>query len=85
MTWTAPNIIRMDEPTAGGEREQLEAWLDYHRQTLLLKCSGLTTDRLRERAVPPSTLSLLGLVRHMAEVERGLVPHASRRRAPAYR
>jgi uncharacterized damage-inducible protein DinB len=71
MTWTAPNITRMDEPTSGGEREQLEAWLDYHRQTLLLKCAGLTADRLRERAVPPSTLSLLGLVRHLAEVERG--------------
>ncbi|MBL7498203.1 DinB family protein [Frankia sp. CNm7] len=70
MTWTAPKITRMDEPTSGGEREQLESWLDYHRQTLLLKCSGLTAEQLRQRSVPPSALSLLGLVRHMADVER---------------
>ena len=49
----------------------LEAWLDFHRQTLLGKCAGLTEDQLKERAAPPSGLSLLGLVRHMAEVERG--------------
>jgi len=49
----------------------LEAWLDFHRQTLLSKCTGLTAEQLRQRAVPPSSLSLLGLIRHMAEVERG--------------
>ena len=49
----------------------LEGWLDFHRQTLLAKCSGLTAEQLRQRAAPPSGLSLLGLVRHMAEVERG--------------
>ncbi len=48
----------------------LDAWLDYHRATLLVKCEGLTPEQLRARSVPPSTLSLLGLVRHMAEVER---------------
>jgi uncharacterized damage-inducible protein DinB len=48
----------------------LDAWLDYHRSTLALKCDGLDEAQLRERAVPPSTLSLLGLVRHMADVER---------------
>jgi uncharacterized damage-inducible protein DinB len=48
----------------------LEAWLDFHRDTLLLKCTGLTASQLKERAVPPSQLSLLGLVRHMAEVGR---------------
>jgi uncharacterized damage-inducible protein DinB len=48
----------------------LETWLDFHRQTLLRKCSGLTPDQLRQRAVEPSTLSLLGLVRHMSDVER---------------
>lgn len=48
----------------------LDAWLDFHRQTLLLKCGGLTAEQLRQRAVEPSSLSLLGLVRHMAEVER---------------
>jgi uncharacterized damage-inducible protein DinB len=48
----------------------LDGWLDWHRGTLLHKCSGLTGEQLAERTVPPSSLSLLGLVRHMAEVER---------------
>jgi uncharacterized damage-inducible protein DinB len=61
---------RTEPPLEAGEREMLTAWLEYHRATLAWKCEGLTDDRLRERAVPPSTLSLLGLVRHMAEVER---------------
>ncbi|MFB9361028.1 DinB family protein [Actinoplanes nipponensis] len=49
----------------------LEGWLDLHRQTLVLKCAGLTAEQLKLRSVEPSTLSLLGLLRHMAEVERG--------------
>jgi len=53
-----------------GERESLETWLDFHRATLLYKCQGLSAGQLARRPVPPSTLSLLGLVRHMAEVER---------------
>jgi uncharacterized damage-inducible protein DinB len=48
----------------------LEAWLDYHRATLAMKCDGLSDEQLRTRSVPPSSLSLLGLVRHMADVER---------------
>lgn len=48
----------------------LESWLDFHRATLLLKCDGVPTDRLADRTVPPSSLSLLGLVRHMVDVER---------------
>ncbi|MFL6239804.1 MAG: DinB family protein [Actinomycetes bacterium] len=52
------------------EREMLRAWLDYHRATLAWKCAGLSDDQLRESAVPPSRLSLLGIVRHMGEVER---------------
>jgi len=48
----------------------LEAWLEWHRGTLSAKCSGLSADQLRARTVEPSSLSLLGLVRHMAEVER---------------
>jgi uncharacterized damage-inducible protein DinB len=52
-----------------GEREMLEAWLEYHRQTLAWKCEGLSEAQLRERSVPPSSMSLLGLVRHMADVE----------------
>ncbi|MEW2047859.1 DinB family protein [Streptomyces sp. NBC_00377] len=52
------------------ERAMLEGWLDRHRQTLAWKCEGLTDAQLRTASVPPSPLSLLGLVRHMAEVER---------------
>jgi len=61
---------RQNAPLVGTEREVLTAWLDYHRSTLELKCAGLTPDQLRLQSVPPSTLSLLGLVRHLAEVER---------------
>lgn len=49
----------------------LEAWLEFHRVTLLLKCEGLDAVELRARPIPTSALSLHGLVRHMAEVERG--------------
>ncbi len=62
---------RTDPPHVADERTSLEAWLDYHRATLLWKCEGLTPEQLAERSAEPSTMSLLGLVRHMAEVERG--------------
>jgi uncharacterized damage-inducible protein DinB len=71
MTWMAPDVDRGSAPPVAGERRMLEGWLEFHRQTLLGKCSGLTAEQLRQRAVPPSKLSLLGLVRHLAEVERG--------------
>ena len=48
----------------------LQAFLEWHRSTLLHKCAGLTGAQLAERAVPPSDLSLLGLIRHMTGVER---------------
>ncbi|MFJ8577516.1 DinB family protein [Micromonospora sp. NPDC093277] len=70
MTWTAPTIDRKHEPYLGDERTMLEGWLDYHRDTLLLKCAGLTAAQLKTPSVEPSSLTLLGLVRHMAEVER---------------
>ena len=57
-------------PLEADERATLTAFLDFQRATLALKCDGLTEPQLKERAVPPSGLSLLGLVRHMAEVER---------------
>jgi uncharacterized damage-inducible protein DinB len=60
---------RTDVPQAGGERDLLRAYLDFHRETLALKCAGLTDDDLRRRPTA-SSLSLLGLVRHLAEVER---------------
>jgi uncharacterized damage-inducible protein DinB len=61
---------RPDPPVIGSEREMLRAFLDYHRATLALKCDDLSDVDLRRRSMPPSGLSLLGLVRHMAEVER---------------
>jgi uncharacterized damage-inducible protein DinB len=57
-------------PYVGDERAVLDGWLDFHRATLLLKCEGLSAEQLRTRAVPPSSLTLLGLVRHLTEVER---------------
>ncbi|MZF87961.1 DinB family protein [Streptomyces sp. SID5643] len=62
---------RQEPSTTADERTMLEGWLDYHRQTLAWKCEGLTDAQLRTTAVEPSELSLMGLVRHMAEVERG--------------
>lgn len=70
MTWIAPQSTRTAAPPVGDERTLLEAWLEHHRQTLLLKCAGLTPEQLTQRSVEPSNLTLLGLVRHMAEVER---------------
>ena len=64
-------VERTSPPRTAGERETLESWLDFHRATLALKCEGLTDEQLREQSAPPSDLSLLGLVRHMAETERG--------------
>ncbi|MEW2416862.1 DinB family protein [Streptomyces sp. NPDC046866] len=61
---------RTPPPLTGNERETLRAFLDYHRATLAWKCEGLGDEELRRASMPPSTLSLLGLVRHMAEVER---------------
>jgi len=62
---------RTRPPREADERAMLVGFLDWHRATLELKCAGLTADELARRAVEPSTMSLLGLVRHMAEVERG--------------
>ncbi|MFF5707116.1 DinB family protein [Streptomyces sp. NPDC012794] len=55
----------------GDGRSTLTSVLQWQRDTLRMKCAGLTDEQLRRRAVPPSGLSLLGLVRHLAEVERG--------------
>jgi hypothetical protein len=57
-------------PPAADERAGLESWLDFYRATLAIKCAGLTDEQLRIASVPPSPLTLLGLVQHMAEVER---------------
>ena len=61
---------RSEPPFILGERDMLEQWLDFHRLTLLLKCEGLDDAARKARPVATSKLSLHGLVRHMAEVER---------------
>ncbi|HTX62379.1 MAG TPA: DinB family protein [Acidimicrobiales bacterium] len=68
--WTAPTVTREDPDRTSTERAALEQWVDFHRATLLQKCAGLTATQLKRRSAPPSTLSLLGIVRHMALVER---------------
>jgi hypothetical protein len=70
MTWTAPDRSLPDGPLTGDDRPILEGFLAWHRALLQQKCGGLTGEQLVERAVPPSNLSLLGLVRHLAKVER---------------
>jgi uncharacterized damage-inducible protein DinB len=61
---------RPEPPPTAGERDTLLGFLGWQRATLELKCAGLSAEDLARRAVPPSTMSLLGLVRHMADVER---------------
>jgi uncharacterized damage-inducible protein DinB len=60
---------RFHDPTTGDERAMLVGFVRSQRETLVAKCAGLT-DALAARAVPPSTLSLIGLVRHLADMER---------------
>jgi len=62
--------FRSNPPHVAEERAMYQAWLDFHRGTLLWKCTGLTAAQLKSAAVSPSALTLLGLLRHMAEVER---------------
>jgi hypothetical protein len=57
-------------PRTGDERTLLTALLDWQRETLALKCAGVPPERLSEKGVPPSGLSLHGLVRHLAGTER---------------
>jgi uncharacterized damage-inducible protein DinB len=60
-----------DIPRADGTLATLKSFLEWQRETLARKCAGLNAEQLRLRSASPSTLSLLGLVRHMADVERG--------------
>ncbi|MFB8085624.1 DinB family protein [Streptomyces sp. NPDC055992] len=70
MTWTAPDATRTPGSLVADERETLTGYLNWFRSTLLQKCAGLTGEQLAERTVTPSNLTLLGLLRHMAKVER---------------
>lgn len=77
MTWTAPPFTRttagglqLNAPGTADERTLLAGRLRWHRETLLVKCAGLDQEQLARTAAAPSSLTLLGLVRHMAEIER---------------
>lgn len=61
---------RANPPTAGSERETLLGFLGFQRQTFQAKCAGLDHVALSARSVAPSSMSLLGLVRHLTDVER---------------
>lgn len=62
---------RVDPPACADERDTVLGFLRWQRGTLQLKCAGLAAAELASRGVQPSTLSLLGLLRHLADVERG--------------
>jgi hypothetical protein len=64
-----PDVTREEPSFVSDERASLTAWLDFHRATLLLKCEGLTGEQLALASVPPSNLTLLGLLQHMLLVE----------------
>jgi uncharacterized damage-inducible protein DinB len=68
---SVPAVERLDLPLVAGERDMLVAWLDWHRATLTRKCAGLTGEQLAMQSCPPSDLTLLGLLRHLTDVERG--------------
>ncbi|MFD7664734.1 DinB family protein [Streptomyces sp. NPDC059788] len=69
-TWPGDGAARRSPPLVGDEREILTGYLEWHRATFELKCSGVPAERLSERTVPPSGMSLHGLIRHLAAVER---------------
>jgi hypothetical protein len=71
---TAPVVAeredtRTDGPMTGEERAVLDHWLDLYRDTVLLKIAGLDAEQLARRAVAPSSMSPIGIVRHLTEVE----------------
>ncbi|HTT92804.1 MAG TPA: DinB family protein [Acidimicrobiales bacterium] len=63
-------MTRADPPLDGDERVMLVGWLEFHRETLAIKVGGLAPEQFSARPVPGSATSLLGLVRHLTEIER---------------
>lgn len=70
MTWIAPAAPPFGGSLVADERTLLEGFLDWQRAVLVGKCTGLTGEELAQRSAPPSTMSLLGLLRHVTDVER---------------
>jgi hypothetical protein len=69
-------VDRAAEPGDGSERGLLLGWLAFHRDALAVKCAGLAAEQLVSASAAPSDLSLLGLVRHMTEMERVYLVYA---------
>jgi hypothetical protein len=63
-------FVRPKPLSSGEERSQLDSWLAFYRATLLKKCAGLNVEELARRPIESSTMSLLGLLRHMTFVEQ---------------
>ncbi len=61
---------RVEPPSDADERATLVGFLEFHRDTFAMKCAELSPSQLASRSVPPSTMSLLGLARHLSDVER---------------
>lgn len=78
--WTEPGDDPRPTGSSVGELATLRQYLTFHRLTLRMKCEGLDAEQLARRSVPPSTLSLLGLVRHLAGVEQYWFHHVLRGR-----
>jgi hypothetical protein len=68
-----PDVARSVPHRSPDERALLDGWLDYYRATIIHKCAGLRPEQLTMRSCPPSTMSLIGLVRHLTEMERAYV------------
>ncbi|HEY5178603.1 MAG TPA: DUF664 domain-containing protein, partial [Dermatophilaceae bacterium] len=67
--WAEPDSDPREALEPGrGEKAVLAEYLDRYRMTFELKCEGLTAEQLATRSVPPSTMSLLGMIRHLARV-----------------
>jgi hypothetical protein len=81
---TAPDAPRIEPPRLGDERAMLDAWVDYYRATLVHKCAGLAGEQLADRSCPPSPMSLIGLVRHMIEMERAYAHRLAEPQLPLY-
>jgi uncharacterized damage-inducible protein DinB len=67
--WMSPDDDPRTYGDPEGEKATLREYLTNYRLTLDMKCAGLDAEQLARRSVPPSTLSLLGLIRHLAQVE----------------
>ena len=71
--WTAPEEDPRTYGNPVGELATYREYLGNYRLTIEMKCEGLDADQLARRSVPPSTLSLVGLVRHLAQMENCLL------------